>query len=173
MKTFLCIMLCLGFSVQVTAQSRDESKWKDWQFLIGKWTAEGGGQPGQAKAGGFSFELDLQGSVLVRRNYSEYAATASKPASRHDDLMVIYQEPGRGTRADYYDNEGHIIRYTVTISEDKKSITFLSDPVATAPTFRLIYRRSSADTVSMEFDIAPPGKPDSFSKYVEGTAKRR
>jgi len=142
-------------------------------LLVGEVEAEGGGQPCQASAGGFSFDFDLQGKVLVRRNYSEYPATGSNPAFRHDDLMVIYQEPTKGTRAEYFDNEGHVIHYSVSFSEDKKMITFVSDAISAAPRFRFIYRQLKDDSLSIEFDIAPPGKPDSFSKYVEGTARKR
>ena len=87
--------------------------------------------------------------------------------------MLIYQEPQKGTRALYFDNEGHIIHYSVSLSDDKKTITFLSDVTPSTPRFRLIYRRLKDDTLNVEFDIAPPDKPDSFSKYVEGTARRK
>jgi hypothetical protein len=173
MKTILLLTFLLVFSGEAVAQQPKESNWDGWRPLLGKWTGEGGGQPGQASGGGFSFDFDLQGKVLVRRNYSEYPATGGKPASRHDDLMVIYQEPGKGTRAVYFDNEGHIIHYSVSFSEDKRTITLLSDVVPTAPRFRFIYNLLKDGSLGIEFDIAPPGKPDSFSKYVEGKARRQ
>ena len=157
----------------VLAQQSKETSWDAWRPLIGKWTAQGGGQPGQATAGGFSFEFDLQKKIIVRRNYSEYPATATAPASRHDDLMVIYQDAEKGTRAEYFDNEGHVISYGVVFSDDRKTITFTSEVVPSAPRFRLIYTRKEGDLLNVEFQIAPPGKPDSFSKYVEGTATRQ
>jgi hypothetical protein len=158
--------------VPSAGQQTKDANWVDWRFLLGKWTAEGGGQPGQASVGGFSFDPDLQGKILVRRTFSEYPATASKPAFRHDDLMVIYQESDKGVWASYFDNEGHIIHYSVSLSDDKKTITFVSDVTPSSPRFRLMYRRLKDDSISVEFDIAPPGSPDSFSKYVEGTATR-
>lgn len=173
MRSFLLLTFFVTVTGQAVAQQANESKWNEWRFLLGKWVAEGGGRPGQASAGGFSFDFDLQGRVLVRRNYSEYQATGSKPAFRHDDLMVIYQEPEKGTYAEYFDNEGHVIHYSVSLSEDKKTIVFISDVISSAPRFRFIYRRLKDDSLSMEFDIAPPGKPDSFSTYVEGTARKR
>lgn len=120
MKTRLLFTFLLILAAQVLTQQSKESDWDGWRPLLGKWTAKGGGQPGQASAGGFSFEFDLQGRVLVRRNYSEYPATAAKPPFRHDDLMVIYQEPQKGTRAEYFDNEGHVIHYSVNFAEDKE-----------------------------------------------------
>ena len=173
MKPILLLILFLVFSGEATAEQQKDSNLAALLPLLGKWSAEGGGQPGQASAGGFSFDFDLQGKVLVRRNYSEYPATGGKPASRHDDLMVIYQEPDQRTRAVYFDNEGHIIYYSVFLSEDKRTITLLSDSVPTAPRFRFIYTLLKDDSLSLEFDIAPPGKPDSFSKYVEGKARRQ
>ena len=173
MRTSLLLTLLLASVIPAEARQTKDANWDDWRFLLGKWTAEGGGQPGQASAGGFSFDADLQGKILVRRNYSEYPATAAKPAFRHDDLMVIYQDSDKGMRASYFDNEGHIIYYSVSVSDDKKTITFISDVTPSTPRFRLIYRRLKDDSVSIEFDLAPPGKPDSFSKYVEGTARRK
>jgi hypothetical protein len=173
MRTGLLVMFLLATSLRAAAQQPKDTNWDDWRFLLGKWTAEGGGQPGQASTGGFSFDSDLQGKILVRRNYSEYPATGNKAAFRHDDLMVIYQEPQKGTSAVYFDNEGHSIHYSVSLSDDKKTITFVSDVTASTPRFRLIYRRLKDDSLSVEFDMAPPGSPDSFSKYVEGRATRK
>jgi len=43
-------------------------------FLVGEWTAVGGGgKPGEAVRGGFTLLRDLGGAVLVRRNHAEYA----------------------------------------------------------------------------------------------------
>jgi len=173
MKRTLLLAFLLIAGVKATAQQSDGNNWDAWRPLLGKWTAEGGGQPGQASSGGFTFDFDLESKVLIRRNYSEYPATASKPASRHEDLMMIYQEPGKGTRAVYFDNEGHVIYYSASLSNDNKTITFLSDAVPTTPRFRLIYSLRKDGSLGIEFDVAPPGKPDSFSKYVEGNARRK
>jgi hypothetical protein len=144
------------------------------KFLVGQWKGEGGGQPGQAAAGGFSFSFELQGHVLVRRSFSEYAATSERPAFRHDDLMVVYQDQdGKGLRASYFDSEGHTIQYSVALSEDKRTLTFISEPSQSQPRYRFIfYRQTQPDTLNFEFDIAPPGKPDAFAKYVDGKAVR-
>jgi hypothetical protein len=115
------------------------------RFLQGEWVAEGGG---------FSLKPELGGKVLVRRNKS----------GAHEDLMVI-----QGGHADYWDNEGHAIRYTVTA--DGKSAVLISDGDAAGPRYRLAYTLTAADTVSIKFEIAPPGKP--FQKYLEGSARRK
>lgn len=138
--------------------------------LLGQWVGEGKGAPGEG-TGGFSFEPGLQGKVVLRRNFAEYPKTAERPAFRHDDLTVVYQVDGQGPlRADYYDNEGHVIRYTVTA--EGKTIRFLGDVTAGAPRFRLTYTITGADTVRIQFDIAPPGKPEAFNPYLDATARR-
>lgn len=132
---------------------------------------DGGGGPGQGR-GTFSFSLDLQGKILLRRNRADYPATKDHPAYSHEDLTIIYREPG-GTLAIYFDNEGHVIHYTAGFSEDGKTLTFLSDAVTSAPRFRLTYTQGKNGGLGIKFGIAPPGKPDSFSTYVEGIARRR
>ena len=150
--------------------SKSGVNWQPLRWLIGDWTATGGGDPGQG-FGGFSFHEDLQGQVLIRKNFSQYPATAGKPAYRHDDLMVIYPA-GRDFKAEYFDNEGHVIHYAVSASSDGNTITFVSDEAAPGPRFRLSYHKNSENTLAGTFEIAPPGKPDGFAKYLEWTAQK-
>lgn len=56
------------------------------QFLLGEW--EGIGDQAGA-TGGFTFAPSVQDRVIVRTNYSNTPASGGKPASRHDDVMVI------------------------------------------------------------------------------------
>ena len=141
------------------------------RFLLGDWQADGGGKPGEA-SGGFTFAPTLQDRVIVRTNYAEYPATADKPASRHDDLMVLYATESGGLRADYYDNEGHVIRYAGSIPSASE-LTLVSEVVNGAPRFRLSYRLGADGILDGRFEIAPPGKPESFGTYLAWTARRR
>jgi len=168
------LTLCLAaFLLSSPAQRKsDVGSWDSWRFLLGEWTGEGAGQPGQG-TGTFSFKLDLQGKVLVRRNRADYHATKDRPAFSHEDLMVIYQEEEPRTHAIYFDNEGHVIHYTAAVSEDKNTITFVSAPAPSNPRFRLTYTNGRNGTLAIKFEIAPPGKPDAFSTYLEGVARRR
>jgi hypothetical protein len=170
MIVFMLGAMVLPLAAQQPAKPAD---WSAWKFLLGDWTAgEGGGQPGQASGGGFSFTFDLQSRVLIRRSFSEFPATKDSPAFRHDDLMIVYQDAdGKATRAIYWDNEGHIIQYKVAFSDGGRTVTFLSDEAAPGPRYRFIYRRQKDDSLTLEFDIAPPGRE--FTKYVEGTARRK
>src|SRR5205807_4945047 len=79
------------------------------QFLVGEW--EGIGDQAGA-TGGFTFAWGVQDHVIVRTNHSDTPARGGTPASRHDDLMVGHVEAGV-VKANYFDSEGHVIRYVV------------------------------------------------------------
>jgi hypothetical protein len=152
-------------------QSKSGVDWQPLLWLIGDWTGTGGGEPRQG-SGGFSFHEDLQGQVLIRKSFSEYPATAGKPAYRHDDLMIVYPV-GKDFQAEYFDNEGHVIRYAMSSSSDGNTVTFLSDEAAPGPRFRLTYHKNSENTLTGRFEIAPPDKPNGFVKYLEWTAQKQ
>ena len=169
------LALILFFTVVIGSLHAKQAPKNDFgplQFLLGSWIAEGGGAPGQA-TGGFSFTADLHGVVLVRKSYAEYPATKDKPAYRHDDLMVIYKDAATNLRAIFFDNEGHTINYSVRSADDGNSIEFLSDLQSSSPRFRLTYQKVSTDALKLKFEIAPPGKPESFQTYIEATARRQ
>jgi hypothetical protein len=142
-----------------------------WNGFVGEWTGEGKGSPGNG-SGTSSFKFDLQKHVLVRRSHSEYPASGQRPATVHDDLMVIYPGTGDESRAIYFDNEGHVIEYTATWSAGGDALTFVSKPTPDAPQFRLIYKKMDAQTLMVDFEMAPPGQPGAFKPYVSGRLKR-
>jgi hypothetical protein len=181
----LMTLICLGLAVfcpfagsrVVQAQPSDSTAakpdpWGPWQFLVGNWVGGGEGAPGQGM-GAFDFTPDLQNKILVRHSHADYPASAGRPATVHDDLLIVYAPTDSGTaRAIYFDNEGHTINYTAGFSADAKKLSFVSDP-APGPRFRLTYEKTAADTLGISFDIAPPKNPDSFSTYVAGKAWRK
>jgi hypothetical protein len=151
----------------------EADRWAAFRFLVGEWTGEGSGQPGQAK-GGFSFRPDLAGRVMVRRNRAEVTTTAGLPPTIHEDLMVVYPAArGQPLRAVYFDNEDHIINYTVQGSENPRTLTFESESDPRTPRYRLIYTLKGEDRVGITFAIAPPGKPEEFKTYIEASARRK
>lgn len=172
-RTLLCLVFLLLPVLAGAQQTQEPDVWAPWQFLMGRWAAEGGGKPGEAK-GTFSFTLELQGKILVRRSHLVYPATGDHAASSHEDLMVIYPESG-GTpnRAIYFDNEGHVIHYAATFSEQGKALTFLGDATPQAARYRLTYRQTENGLLKVKFEIAPPGMPEAFATYVEGAAYRK
>ena len=146
---------------------------KPLRFLVGDWTGKGGSKAEQGK-GAFSFQFELQGTALVRRNVADYPATAQKPAVHHEDLMVIYSDPQtKNLQAMYFDNEPHVIHYVVEVSADGDTVTFVSDEAASQPRFRLSYRKTGDSTVAGKFEMAAPGKADEFANYMEWTARRK
>lgn len=161
-----CIVVLIA---PAPARESNESNWEPFRFLLGEWVAEGSGKPGEA-TGGFSFTFDLEKKILVRRSFANYPATKDKPAYSHTDLMVIYQDSNLA-RAIYFDNEGHIINYAIVFSDAQ--LVFTSEPSASTPRFRFTYHKPKDGRLTFEFEIAPPGKPEAFSKYVEGSAHRK
>jgi len=86
--------------------------------------------------------------------------------------MVVFQEAGK-TRAVYFDNEQHVINYNVTVSSDSSSVVFVSDVLPATPRFRLTNTKAGTDKIKITFEIAPPGKPESFTRYIEAVARRK
>jgi len=140
-----------------------------WDQLAGEWTGEGTGEPGVG-LGTATFLFELDRNVIVRRSRSDYPASANRPATHHQDLMVI-SPSGRPTeaRAVYFDNEGHVLQYAAAWSPDGKTLAFLS-PTG-GPRFRLAYRFENADSVLVSFEVAPPGSGE-FKTYVSGVMRR-
>src|SRR3954447_7159775 len=155
------------------AAEADNDPFAACRLLVGEWIGGGSGRPGQGR-GEFTFRPELQGKVLVRRHRAEIASGPDQPAQIHEDLMVVYPGgKGQPLKATYWDNEAHAIHYTVQPSADGKSLTFLSEPSPAAPRFRLTYSRKSEDEVGIAFAFTPPGKPDDFKTYTEGSARRK
>src|SRR5262249_43579382 len=114
-------------------QTKDGVNWDSLRFLVGEWSGEGSGAPGEA-TGGFTFNFDLQEKILTQKSRADYPATKDKPAYSHTDLMVIYQQPeDKATRAIYFDNEGHVIHYSVRLSKDQRSLILISDVSTSSP----------------------------------------
>ena len=158
-----CIVIACWFVCSLSGQD-----WGSAQFLVGNWIGEGSGVPGQS-VGAFSFAPDLQGKILVRRSFAEYPQTAGRPASRHDDLMIVYRDqPSHGLRATYFDSEEHVIQYVVNATEG--GVIFVSEGAPSNPRFRLTYTSTGKDALKIKFEIAAPGKE--FAPYLDGGAHR-
>ena len=116
MKTkLLLIIALLGFLT--TGFGQQKVTWDKWEWLKGEWTGEGSGQIG-VSSGTFSFSLDLDKKILVRKSHTEFPATDKKAKEIHDDLMIVYSDnSGNPSKAIYFDNEGHTINYVVTFAD--------------------------------------------------------
>ena len=88
--------------------------------------------------------------------------------------MVIY--PGFDSerpRAIYFDNEGHVIEYSAEWSAAGDVLTFVSKPAPSAPQFRLVYKKIDDQTLTIAFEMAPPGQPDAFKPYTTGRLRKK
>jgi hypothetical protein len=142
-------------------------------YLIGDWTGEGSGKPGEG-TGYFSFSYYLDSNIIIRKSHSEYPPSKDRPSIIHDDLLIIYKESSDSfNKAIYFDNEEHIIHYYVTVSDDNESIIFSGERSVSQPTFRLTYRIIDDNKVNVIFEYALPEKPDSFKTYIAGTSIRK
>lgn len=169
--TVVALALVTFLSLQAQ-QPRSTNEWKDFDFLLGEWTWAGGGRPGQA-TGTSSFQPELGETVLVRKVHLDYTETKERAAYVHDDLLYVYHDPqDNSLRAIFFDGEGHVIRYAVTMASDGNFVEFLSDAAPGGTRCRMTYSRAGADSVTEKFEIAPPGKPNDFATYVEFNVKR-
>lgn len=134
---------------------------------MGEWEGEGSGQPGEG-GGTFSFALDLDKKIIVRRSHSVYPATTDNPEVIHDDLMIIYPDSDNEPRAIYFDNESHVINYSINFTDNSISLT--SDITANAPVFRLTYTLLENNMINTEFALSQDGK--NFMTYIEGKSKK-
>ena len=168
---FLLVALCTSCQPLSAQQPAIPVNWNGFRFLLGEWVGEGSGDPGQG-TGGFTFTFDLQNAILVRKNYADYPATKDRPAFSHNDLMIMYRE-GEKFKAVYFDNEQHIINYTVSFSKDSSAVVFVSDVISGAPRFRLTNTKQGTDSMKIAFEIAPPGQPEAFNHYIDAVARRK
>jgi hypothetical protein len=165
--------LILVCCVSQSPRAQEKDPWAPFRFLLGDWAGVGSGKPGEASTGSTTFSLDLDGKVLVRNNRAEYAPKpGEKIGAVHKDLLIIYRQPGSGEfRAIYFDNEGHVIDYSVTLPAEQSSVVFDSAALEKGPRFRLVYRLNKEGALSVEFLVGPPGgEPKS---YVTGLLKKK
>jgi hypothetical protein len=165
--SLFCALLALA-SAPTLAQTAPAaaSSWAAFKPLLGDWVAD---PSPDGATGGFSFVAELEGRVVVRKNHAEFAKSGERPAQRHLDLLVMFKE-GETTRATFWDNEGHVIDYVVTVEGEK--FTFVSRAAPDAPSFRLTYEPAKKGGLSVTFELAPPGTPAVFRPYLKGTAHR-
>lgn len=167
MKKLYLVLLALCLFT-LTGQAQRHSDWDAWQWLMGTWQGDGNGAPGEG-SGTFHFATELDGSILVRKNHTEFPASDGRPEIRHDDLLIVYQDgSGMSSRAIYFDNEGHTIHYSITYGNN--SIVLTSDRVPGLPVFRLIYSQPENGKVRTVFEISQDG--EKFATYLEGTSSR-
>jgi hypothetical protein len=170
-RAFIVIAALLGGGVAAAALHMPAPGPLDpLSFLLGTWEGVGSGKPGEA-TGQATFAPGLQGRIMTRTSYADTPATSTAPASRHDDLLIIYAAEDGRLRADYWDNEGHVIRYAVSVPSARSAI-FVSDIVTGAPRYRLTYQMGADGALRGTFAVAPPGKPEDFAQYLAWDSRK-
>ncbi len=139
-------------------------------FLEGTWEAKTqGGSASAVSDGTYTFRKELSGHILARHSS---AAGCKGPADfncDHHDLLYVYPD-GPALKAIYFDNEGHVIQYTVSTPAPNSAI-FLSDPSIPGPQFRLTYQLNGA-VMSGKFQIRMPGQTE-WKSYLEWSGPKK
>ena len=136
-------------------------------FLLGDWDAVG--LP-RGESGAFNFSLAVQDRIIVRTNYAKTAARDGRPATRHDDLMVIFVEGGT-IKADYFDSDKHVIHYSVQ-TRGPRDVVFISEPNAAEPRYRLTYSLAADGTLKGSFETAAAESQDDFKPLFSWSARK-
>ena len=149
------------------------NSWDPLEFLIGSWSSPVSGQPGEGVSGSTTFSYDLDKNIILRRSRAVFApAPGEAQGLNHDDLLVIYQQPGEAPfRAVYFDNEGHTIHYTLSFPEKQPGVVFESEAEAPGPRARLVYELAADGSLVTEFFVAAPG--GELLSHVKGKVKKK
>ena len=144
--------------------------WLPIRFLFGSWEARTTGGLAQAQASaGYTFRLELRDHIVARHTRSGVCAAPDDFNCQHSDLLYIYPE-GSGFKAIYFDNEGHIIHYDLSIPKPGTAV-FLSDAQQPGPQYRLSYELLDG-TMSGKFELKMPGQAE-FMSYLEWSGHLR
>jgi hypothetical protein len=165
-------MLALPAAAQKIPQ-RAADPFQPISFLIGAWEARTINNPSVTAVGAYNFQAELNGHVVTRHSIAD-TAKCKGPADlncEHSDMLYIYADaPGQPLHAIYFDNEGHVIHYTVT-ALTPTSAEFLSNPQQPGPQFRLIYELKGT-VMSGKFQMRMPGQPD-WKSYLEWSGSKK
>jgi hypothetical protein len=163
MRLILVALLTAGSILH--AQSNDA--WKKLDFLLGDWIGVAGEKDTQLGSGqgAFSFLPELNRKIIVRRNNARYDSGV-----QHDDLMVVYLDsPNNTPRAIYFDSEGHVIRYGVTLPSANR-VVFESDSTQPGPRYRLTYWLEDG-SLNGRFEVAAPS--NDYKVYLSWKSARK
>jgi hypothetical protein len=146
--------------------------WAGLRFLVGTWeTKTSGGRAQAASSGEYTFQLELHDHVMGRQSGTGACKGPKDFDCQHSDLLYIYPAgKAQAWQAIYFDNEGHVIHYDVSVSKPGLAV-FLSDAAQPGPQFRLTYELGDKG-MSGKFQVKMPGQDD-FSSYLEWGGKQQ
>jgi hypothetical protein len=166
------VVALLVFAVSLAGQTSPAPTWKALNFLIGTWGATTrSGSAGAATSGTYSFQLALRSHVLARYSSNSGCKAPADFDCEHGDLLYIYPDaPRQSYKAIYFDNEGHVIHYDLSIPTPT-SVVFLSSPSQAGPQFRLSYVLKGS-TMYGKFQMRSPGESE-FKSYLEWEGEKK
>lgn len=132
-------------------------------FLIGKWDVEGA-------EGTTTFERALNDHMIIRKSWSHVPASGARPASNHEDLMVIFLY-GDHLRAAYYDSDGYVVGYEVH-ARGRNEVVFVSDVMQGVPRVRVTYTLGSNDVLATSMEVAPANRTEAFAPSMAWNSRR-
>jgi hypothetical protein len=173
-RLLACLLVCAPLlCAQSVPQSQESEQWRSLSFLEGTWDAKTNGtaSSGADASGTYTFRKDLSGHILTRYSGRSGCKAPADFDCNHSDLLHVYQErPGEPLRAIYFDNEGHVIHYSISTPSATSAI-FISDPGVPGPRFRLVYELKN-DIMQGKFQMQMPGKTE-WTSYLEWSGGRR
>ncbi len=170
MPAILALLLFVTtVGAQTSADSSADMPLQKIAFLFGEWTARGDTELGAAE-GVCSFAPEIGNRLVVRRSWVKYGSGRAA-GTRHEDLLLVYVEAtDPRLRAIFFDGEGHVIHYSVTVPSPNKAV-FESEPSQPGPKYRLTHTVTDK-TLETKFEVAPPGQ-SKYQTYVSGSATRK
>lgn len=166
-------VLCLvpRLSAQTPPAPPTPNPFAPLSFLLGTWEAKTVNNPAVTASGAYTFRAELNGHILARHTVAAGCKGPEDFNCAHGDLLYIFSDgSGQPLSAIYFDNEGHVIHYTVT-APTPTTAEFLSDPSGPGPQFRLFYEFKGT-VMSGKFQIRMPGQQD-WKSYLEWTGSRK
>jgi hypothetical protein len=164
------LLAALPIAAQSTASSLTEVL-NTLAFLKGTWEAKATGGQGVSVAGTYTFKTELGNHILARHTSDTVCKGPASFDCDHKDLFYVYNDsPGQALKAIYFDNEGHVVHYNVSIP-DAKTAVFLSDGGQPGPQYRLIYQLTGT-VMSGKFQMRMSGETE-WKTYLQWTGSKR
>lgn len=166
------LMIIVLLPVLVAAQTEKKAEvWQPLQFLEGTW--EGHGQGSTVTQ---VFQFMWNNKFLQMKTKAVFATSEERPKGAiHEDMGLFSYDQSRKKfvlRAFYA--EGYVNQYIMDdISEDGKTLTFVTEHVENAPQgtkAKLIFKIIADDEIEQSFHVAWPGRE--YSCYALNKLKR-